>query len=98
MEIEVENKQKQKVRRAADVFRACPRCESPNLFKFEDEVSCNYCGWDSIELRAAAMFRMRKRPEAKTIESISESEERASAEARTIIFGSPFHIFDSVTA
>lgn len=42
------------VRAPATVFQRCPECESPNLMRFEGEVICEYCGWDSISLHLEA--------------------------------------------
>lgn len=41
---------KQSNRPAAGVFKLCPRCASPNVLKFEGEIFCNFCGWDSVQL------------------------------------------------
>ena len=37
------------------VFRACPKCKSLNLLKYEGEVMCTGCDWDSIGLHVEAM-------------------------------------------
>ena len=34
----------------SEVFNSCPRCDSPNLLRFEGECFCLHCDWDSIEL------------------------------------------------
>ncbi|MGK5086892.1 hypothetical protein WDW86_04990 [Bdellovibrionota bacterium FG-2] len=34
----------------SEVFKECPRCESPKLLRFEGEVFCLCCDWDSIKL------------------------------------------------
>lgn len=49
-------KKKSLVKKPSDVFSKCPKCGSPNLLKFEGDVFCNYCQWDSIILRAEAEF------------------------------------------
>ena len=43
-------------RKPSDVFTQCPACESPNIFAFEGDVFCTYCDWNTIILRADAMF------------------------------------------
>ncbi|HLE00647.1 MAG TPA: hypothetical protein VJB59_10340 [Bdellovibrionota bacterium] len=43
---------KGRARRAADVFKTCPRCESPNIIKVDDDVICAYCDWCSVDLDA----------------------------------------------
>lgn len=45
-----------RVKKGSEVFSSCPACESPNLIKFEDEVICSYCSWDSISIRVEARF------------------------------------------
>ena len=58
MEIErhKEQRQEQRTKKAAEVFQKCPRCESKNVFAFENEVFCLYCGWDSVALSAECQF------------------------------------------
>lgn len=46
--------QRQAIRKPANVFKSCPKCESPNLIKFDAEAFCSYCDWNSIEVFAAA--------------------------------------------
>lgn len=40
----------------ADVFPFCIRCKSKDVFKFEGDIFCNPCGWNSIELRVENQF------------------------------------------
>ena len=43
---------KRSARRAADIFKSCPRCQSPNVVKVDDDVICTYCDWCSVDLDA----------------------------------------------
>lgn len=43
--------------RAKDVFKKCPRCESPNLLCEASEVFCLYCDWNSIEVQTEARLQ-----------------------------------------
>lgn len=79
-----------KIKAPSNVFRSCPSCASPNLFKFEGEAFCDYCGWDSILLRVEARFAARQFQEPGTVESISARDDAAAEHARRIVFESPF--------
>ena len=67
--MELENDTKSSItvastREPGKIFKFCPRCRSPNLLKFDGEVFCNYCSWDSVllqvECKDAAFFNKRK--------------------------------------
>lgn len=77
-------------RTPAEAFKQCPACESPNLIKFEGDVICGYCDWNSIGLRVEARFAARRTEGLGTIESISAREDAAAEQAQELIYGSPF--------
>lgn len=37
------------------VFKKCPKCRTDDLFKFECEVFCQRCSWDSVIIHAEAL-------------------------------------------
>lgn len=41
---------RKRFRQAANIFRHCPRCNSPNVIRVEGEVICSYCGWESLSI------------------------------------------------
>lgn len=47
-------RRKFKNKNPTNVFNFCPACDSPNVFKFEGEVFCEYCDWNSIEVNFEA--------------------------------------------
>ena len=40
-------------RRAVDVFKCCPRCESPNILNVDEDVFCTFCDWSSVTIDAS---------------------------------------------
>jgi len=44
-------KENSKPKNPVSAFKLCPRCGSANLMQMEEDLSCTYCGWDSIALR-----------------------------------------------
>jgi hypothetical protein len=39
----------------AEVFDRCPRCRAEEPLKFEGEVFCLKCSWDSVDIHAEAL-------------------------------------------
>jgi len=54
MDIRISHKHRT-VRPPAQVFSKCPRCKSDDLYKFEGDVFCFGCEWNSVDLYAAAL-------------------------------------------
>lgn len=72
----------------SDVFKSCPQCESPNLYKFEGDAFCTYCDWDSITLRVDARFAARDALRFSEDENDREKEDRRQVEE--LLDESPF--------
>jgi len=74
MESEIlEDQELKQTRRPADIFRSCPHCESTNMFRFEGEAFCLYCGWDSVLLHAEIKFAKRTRtPLAASVSALKQ--------------------------
>lgn len=71
---------------AAEAFRECPACESPNLLKFEGEAFCLHCDWDSIEASVDARFSAYSRDlDPRTTESLAEQETEEHEHASKLI-------------
>lgn len=64
---------RRKLKTGPEAFSSCPACDSPHLIAFEDEVICNYCGWDSIAVRVEARFARMK-----STSSVAEMIEQAA--------------------
>lgn len=87
---------KRRSRKAVDVFKRCPRCESPNLLKVEEDVLCTYCDWSSVSVDAPAQCRAPSIPISGSTES-SRPTSLASLVDR-ILEENPFLTIDPVFA
>lgn len=47
------------IKSPASIFKLCPDCGSANLFKFEGDVICFHCDWNSA---AAGMISWHPKP------------------------------------
>ena len=47
--------EKNRNHKPVDVFHSCPYCESAQLIKFEEEVICQSCDWNSIATHIEAL-------------------------------------------
>lgn len=54
-------KPKMKIKSPAKVFSQCPYCESKSLLRFESQVFCCSCEWNSLKgfFRASAIAQAR---------------------------------------
>jgi len=43
------------VRTPAKAFSSCPYCERQDIFKFDGQVFCNHCGWNSLSAHCEAI-------------------------------------------
>ena len=79
---------RQTVRKPAHVFKSCPQCESPNLVKFDDDVFCAYCSWDSVLLLSEESFSLQRAID--DFDSAVEREEEAARKAARVLSGPTF--------
>lgn len=68
----------------ADVLSRCAKCKSDDVFKFEGDLFCNPCGWNSIEARVESQLseltaKHRKTPANVNAKPAVSLNEKASA-------------------
>ncbi|MGE4107365.1 MAG: primase-helicase zinc-binding domain-containing protein [Bacteriovoracia bacterium] len=59
-----QTKNQNQIKKPSDIFKHCPHCKSRDQFRFDGEVFCNSCGWNSVLVSAECSYgvasRMRK--------------------------------------
>jgi hypothetical protein len=57
--MKITTRQRPKYKRPVDVFPYCPSCETKELLRFDGELFCLKCPWDSLALSAEAIVGYR---------------------------------------
>ncbi|MDB5036780.1 MAG: hypothetical protein JWQ35_308 [Bacteriovoracaceae bacterium] len=68
MDQQNQTKTRRKIKKPAEVFKVCPICDCRKLIRFDGEVFCNGCDWNSVEINAVLSTRVTRSLQVENLE------------------------------